>query len=54
VTGNGGQRPFDMGYKVMYALRDTKDGEGPSPDPTYTRLDICTPKNVDTCIGGAK
>jgi hypothetical protein len=22
ATGNVGQRPFDMGYKVMYALKD--------------------------------
>jgi ribose transport system substrate-binding protein len=54
ATGNVGQRPFDMGYKVMYALKDMKDGKAPPPDPTYTGLDICTPKNVDTCIGGGK
>ena len=54
ATGNVGQRPFDMGYKVMYALKDMKDSKAPPPDPTYTGLDICTPKNVDTCIGGGK
>jgi ribose transport system substrate-binding protein len=21
-------------------------------DPTYTGLDVCTPKTADTCIGG--
>src|SRR5579871_1993086 len=54
ATGNVGQRPFDMGYKVMYALKDIKDGKPAPADPTYTGLDICTPKNVDTCIGGGK
>jgi ribose transport system substrate-binding protein len=54
ATGNVGQRPFDMGYKAMYALKDMKDGKAAPPDPTYTGLDICTPKNVDTCIGGGK
>ena len=54
ATGNVGQRPFDMGYKVMYALKDVKDGKAPPPDPTYTGLDLCTPQNVDTCIGGGK
>jgi ribose transport system substrate-binding protein len=38
ATGNVGQRPFDMGYKVMYALKDMKDGKAPPPDPTYTGL----------------
>jgi len=52
ATGNVGQRPFDMGYQVMYALKAMKDGKAPPADPTYTGLDICTPQNVDTCIGG--
>ena len=52
ATGNVGQRPFDMGYRVVYALNAIKDGKAPPADPTYTGLDICTPKNVDTCIGG--
>jgi ribose transport system substrate-binding protein len=54
ATGNVGQRPFDMGYKVMYALKDIKDGKPAPADPTYTGLDICTPKNADTCVGGGK
>ena len=47
-----GQRPFEMGYKAMFILRDMVTG-GPSPeDPTYTGLDICDQTNVDTCVGG--
>lgn len=52
ATGNVGQRPFDMGYKVMYALKAIKDGTGGPKDPTYTGLDVCTPQNVNTCVGG--
>jgi ribose transport system substrate-binding protein len=36
----------------MYALKDIKDGKAAPHDPTYTGLDICTPKNVETCTGG--
>ncbi|MGF1474006.1 MAG: substrate-binding domain-containing protein [Geminicoccaceae bacterium] len=50
--GQVGQRPFEMGYTVMYALRDiVNDGKNPE-DPTYTGLDVCTPDNAATCIGG--
>ena len=52
ASGNVGQRPFDMGYKAMYFLKDIKDGKPAPADPTYTGLDVCTPKNADTCIGG--
>ena len=51
-AGQVGQRPFEMGYKAMYFLKDIKDGKPAPKDPTYTGLDVCTPKNVDTCIGG--
>src|SRR5271166_669947 len=51
-AGQVGQRPFEMGYKAMYFLKDIKDGKAPPTDPTYTGLDVCTPKNVATCIGG--
>ena len=54
ATGNVGQRPFDMGYKVMFALKDMKEGKPAPADPTYTGLDVCTPQNVATCIGGGK
>ncbi len=51
-AGQVGQRPFDMGYKAMYFLKDIKDGKAPPADPTYTGLDVCTPKTADTCVGG--
>ena len=51
-AGQVGQRPFEMGYQTMYFLNDIiREGKNPE-DPTYTGLDVCTPKNVDTCIGG--
>ena len=52
AAGNVGQRPFEMGYKAMLALKDIKDGKPGPTDPTYTGLDVCTPKNAATCIGG--
>ncbi len=48
--GQVGQRPFDMGYKVMMALYDMKNGKPAPKDPTYTGLDVCTPETADTCI----
>ena len=51
-AGQVGQRPFDMGYKSMLFLNDIKNGKPAPADPTYTGLDVCTPKNVATCIGG--
>ena len=51
-SGQVGQRPFDMGYNVMYSLLNMKEGKPPPHDPTYTGLDICTPENVDNCING--
>lgn len=50
-AGQVGQRPFEMGYKAMYFLKDIKDGKAPPKDPTYTGLDVCTPKTADTCVG---
>ena len=50
--GQVGQRPFEMGYKAMYFLKDIKDGKPAPKDPTYTGLDVCTPKTADTCVGG--
>ena len=49
--GQVGQRPFEMGYKTMFFLKDIKDGKPEPKDPTYTGLDVCTPQNVATCIG---
>jgi ribose transport system substrate-binding protein len=51
-SGNVGQRPFEMGYKAMLFLKDLADGKPAPADPTYTGLDVCTPDNVDTCVGG--
>jgi ribose transport system substrate-binding protein len=51
-AGQVGQRPFEMGYKAMYFLKDIKDGKPAPADPTYTGLDVCTPQTADTCIGG--
>uniref|UniRef100_UPI003899310B hypothetical protein n=1 Tax=Microvirga roseola TaxID=2883126 RepID=UPI003899310B len=51
--GQVGQRPFEMGYKTMLFLRDIKEGKPAPKDPTYTGLDVCTPENVATCIGGS-
>ena len=48
--GQVGQRPFEMGYKTMMALRDIKDGKAAPADPTYTGLDVCTPETAETCI----
>lgn len=47
--GNVGQRPFEMGYKAMYFLKDIVEGKSVS-DPSYTGLDVCTQDNHKTCI----
>jgi len=49
-AGQVGQRPFEMGYKTMFFLKDIKDGKAPPADPTYTGLDVCTPETADTCV----
>jgi ribose transport system substrate-binding protein len=51
-AGQVGQRPFEMGNKVIHAIVDMAGGGAAPADPTHTGLDVCTPKNVDTCIGG--
>lgn len=49
--GNGlvGQRPFEMGYKAMYVLKDIVEGKDVE-DPIYTGLDVCNNENVATCV----
>ena len=47
--GQVGQRPFDMGYKAMFLLKDLTEGKKVQ-DPTYTGLDVCTPENQDSCL----
>ena len=49
-AGQGGQRPFAMGYQVMQAFQTIADGGAAPEDPTYTGLDVCTPDTADTCI----
>lgn len=49
-AGQVGQRPFEMGYKVMLAFQQMADGGAAPEDPTYTGLDVCTPETADTCI----
>lgn len=47
--GQVGQRPFEMGYRSMYVLKDLVEGKEVE-DPIYTGLDVCTQENVDTCL----
>lgn len=49
--GNGlvGQRPFEMGYKAMYILKDIAEGKKVD-DPIFTGLDVCSNQNIDTCV----
>jgi ribose transport system substrate-binding protein len=51
-AGQVGQRPFEMGYKAMFFLKDIKEGKAAPADPTYTGLDVCTPETANTCVGG--
>jgi len=44
-----GQRPFEMGYKAPFVMRDMVEGKTVEPI-MYTGLDECTAENVDTCI----
>jgi len=48
-NGQVGQRPFEMGYRSMFILKDMNAGTQPE-DPIYTGLDVCTADNVDTCL----
>jgi len=50
--GQVGQRPFEMGYKTMYFLKDMVADKKSPADPTFTGLDVCTPATAATCIGG--
>ena len=47
--GQVGQRPFDMGYKSMFVLKDLAEKKKVQ-DPIYTGLDVCEPQTADTCI----
>ena len=47
--GQVGQRPFEMGYRSMYILRDLAEGVDVD-DPIYTGLDVCLPETVGSCL----
>ena len=44
-----GQRPFEMGYKAPFVMKDLVEGKAVAP-VLYTGLDECTQDNVDTCL----
>jgi ribose transport system substrate-binding protein len=49
--GQVGQRPYEMGYRAMFILKDLVEGK-PVDDPIYTGLDVCTADNADSCLSG--
>ena len=49
--GQVGQRPFEMGYRAMFILKDLSEGKSVD-DPIYTGLDVCTPDNAEDCLSG--
>ena len=50
-NGQVGQRPFEMGYRSMFILKDLKEGKSVD-DPIFTGLDVCTKDNADSCLSG--
>jgi ribose transport system substrate-binding protein len=44
-----GQRPFEMGYRAPFVMKDMVEGKNVAP-VYYTGLDECTPANVATCL----
>ena len=49
ANGNVGQRPFEMGYKAMFILKDIVEGKDVE-DPIYTGLDVCDNANHASCL----
>lgn len=49
-NGQVGQRPYEMGYKAMFILKDLVGGKTVE-DPIYTGLDVCTSENAKDCLG---
>jgi ribose transport system substrate-binding protein len=44
-----GQRPFEMGYRAPFVMKDMVEGK--TVEPIYhTGLDECTPENVNACL----
>lgn len=48
--GQVGQRPFEMGRRALYVLRDLVLQNGTPNDPIYTGLDVCTQENASECL----
>lgn len=48
-NGQVGQRPFEMGYRAMYIMKDLAEGKAVE-DPIYTGLDVCVTDTADSCI----
>jgi len=48
-NGQVGQRPFEMGYRAMFIMKDLAEG-GSVDDPIYTGLDVCTNANAGDCL----
>jgi ribose transport system substrate-binding protein len=53
-SGQVGQRPFEMGYRAMYLLKDLKEGKTAPNAPIHPGLSVCTLNNVDNCVGDQK
>ena len=49
ANGNVGQRPFEMGYRAMYIMKEIVEGKEVD-DPIYTGLDVCDNDNHDSCL----
>lgn len=47
--GQVGQRPFDMGYRAIYVLRDLTEGRS-VPSPIHTGIDVCSQQNAPHCL----
>lgn len=47
--GQVGQRPFEMGYRAIFVLRDLAAGK-PVPDPIHTGIDVCVADNAEDCL----
>jgi len=49
ANGNVGQRPFEMGYRSMFILKEIAEGKTVE-DPIYTGLDVCNNENHMRCL----
>ena len=49
ANGNVGQRPFEMGYRAMYIMKEIAEGKKVD-DPIYTGLDVCDNDNHASCL----